>query len=188
MNENSLDSGYKQTLARLKEFFAAREPVVLKKGETFIDYGEQNRKLGILLSGLLYASYTAENGQEWISRFYYTPENSIVSSHETFMTGKKSAESIRAYEDSELIWIDRSEYEELLEQNPKLERMVRIMAEESYVQALRRVHALQSLSASQRVRNFVKEHSEIVSRVQRQHVASYLGIHRNIFTRILNKL
>ncbi len=188
MSINGLDSGYNQTFAQLKEFFSRRQPVVLKKGETFVDYGEQNRRLGILLNGLLYASYTAENGQEWISRFYYTPDNSIVSSHETFMTGKKSEETIRAYEDSELICIDRSEYDELLEKNPELERMVRIMAEESYVQALRRVHTLQSLSASQRVKKFVKEHSQIVSRVQRQHVASYLGIHRNIFTRILNQL
>ena len=188
MSVSSLGSGYFQTLNQLKDFFSEREPITLKKGDTFVDYGEQNRKLGILLDGLLYATYLSENGQEWISRFYYTPENCIVSSHETFMNGKKSSEFIRAYEDSELIIIDRIEYEELLTQNPELERIVRIMAEESYVQALNRVHTLQSLSASQRVKKFVKEHSEIVSRVQRQHVASYLGIHRNIFTRILNKL
>ena len=184
----SIGTGYQQTFEQLKAFFSARQPVLLKKGETFLDYGEPNRKLGILISGLLYASYTSESGQEWISRFYYIPDNGIVSSHETFMTGKDSTEVIRAYEESVLVCLDRSEYEELLEANPDLHRLVRIMAEESYVQALRRVHTLQSLTASQRVKMFVKEHSEIVSRVQRQHVASYLGIHRNIFTRILNKI
>jgi len=183
-----IGTGYKQTFDQLKEFFASRQPILLKRGEVFLDYGEPNRKLGLLLSGLMYASYTSESGHEWISRFFYFPDNGIVSSHETFMTGVESKEIIRAYEDSELIYIDRNEYEELLEQNPELHRLVRIMAEESYVQALRRVHSLQSLTASQRVKTFVKEHSEIVSRVQRQHVASYLGIHRNIFTRILNKI
>lgn len=188
MNVTDHNPGYQQTLNQLKAFFSEREPVVLKKGETFIDYGEKNRRLGILLNGLLYATYIAENGTEWISRFYYTPQNSIVSSHDTFMKGEKSSECIRAYEDSELIIIERSEYEELLENNPDLERLARIMAEESYIHALKRAHTLQSLTASQRVKKFVKEHAEIVSRVQRQHVASYLGIHRNIFTRILNKL
>jgi CRP-like cAMP-binding protein len=183
-----IGTGYKQTFDQLREFFASRQPVQLKKGEIFLDYGEPNRKLGLLLDGLMYASYTSESGQEWISRFFYCPDNGIISSHETFMTGKESNEIIRSYEDSELICIDRGEYEELLEQNPELHRLARIMAEESYVQALRRVHTLQSLSASQRVKMFVTEHSEIVSRVQRQHVASYLGIHRNIFTRILNKI
>jgi len=183
-----IGAGYKQTFDQLREFFASRQPVQLKKGEVFLDYGEPNRKLGLLLDGLMYASYTSESGQEWISRFFYCPDNGIISSHETFMTGKESNEIIRAYEDSELIYIDRNEYEDLLNQNPELHRLARIMAEESYVQALRRVHSLQSLTASQRVKMFVKEHSEIVSRVQRQHVASYLGIHRNIFTRILNKI
>lgn len=188
MSEDRLIWGYKQTLFQLKDFFSERQPIVLKKGESFIEYGEQNRRMGLLLSGLMYASYISDNGQEWISRFYYTPDNSIVSSHETFITGKKSPESIRAYEDSELICIERAEYDRLLEENPSLERLVRIMAEESYIQALKRVHSLQSLSASQRVKNFMREHSGIVSRVQRQHVASYLGIHRNIFTRILNSI
>ncbi|MDD4193295.1 MAG: Crp/Fnr family transcriptional regulator [Mangrovibacterium sp.] len=188
MNEHRLISGYEQTLEQLKDFFSGREPILLKKGESFVKYGEQNRKLGLLLTGLMYATYISENGQEWISRFYYTPDNSIVSSHDTFISGKKSPEWIRAYEDSELVYIERSEYEELLDKSPAFERMARVMAEESYVQALKRVHSLQSLSASQRVKNFMKEHHEIVSRVQRQHVASYLGIHRNIFTRILNRI
>ncbi|MGE4587471.1 MAG: Crp/Fnr family transcriptional regulator [Mangrovibacterium sp.] len=187
MYENKLISGYRQTLNQLRELFSGRDPILLQKGKHFVEYGEQNRRMGLLLNGLMVATYLAENGKEWISRFYYTPDNSIVSSHETFVSGRKSPESIRAYEDSELICIEREEYEQLLD-NPEFERMARIMAEESYIMALKRVHSLQSLSASQRVRNFMREHSEIVSRVQRQHVASYLGIHRNIFTRILNSI
>lgn len=177
-----------QPLVQLKEFFSALAPVHLKKGETFLDYGEPNQKLGILLNGLMYATYVAESGQEWISRFFYTPDNAIVSSHGSFLSGENSTEMIRAYEDSELIFVTKSEFDETLKRNTRLQELVRRMAEESYVNALRRVHMLQSLTASQRVKRFVKEHGNLVSRVQRQHVASYLGIHRNIFTRILNKI
>jgi hypothetical protein len=66
--------------------------------------------------------------------------------------------------------------------------MVRVLAEASYVQALKRVYAFQSLTATQRVRKFISENGDLVSRVQRQHIASYLGIHRNIFTRVLHKI
>ena len=186
MNDNK--SGYQQALAELKRFFHGRNSIIIRKGDSFINYGEQNRRMGLLLSGLMYAAYISDSGKEWISRFFYTPDNSIVSSHETFITSWKSPEVIRAYEDSELIIIEREEYDKLLDESPGFERMARIMAEESYVQALRRVHSLQSLTASQRVKNFMNEHSQIVSRVQRQHVASYLGIHRNIFTRILSNI
>jgi CRP-like cAMP-binding protein len=185
---NHLFKGYSQTLVQLKEFFAKKAPVTLKKGETFLDYGDQSQKLGIVLNGLLYSSYVSENGQEWISNFFYPPNHAIISSHESFLLGKKSTESIRAYENSTLIFITKSEYDTLTTQNPELEHMVRIIAEESYVHALRRVYDFQSLTASQRVRKFISENGDLVSRVQRQHIASYLGIHRNIFTRILHKI
>ena len=37
---NHLFSGYNQTLAQLKEFFAKITPVNLKKGDIFLDYGD----------------------------------------------------------------------------------------------------------------------------------------------------
>ncbi|MGQ8336704.1 Crp/Fnr family transcriptional regulator [Sunxiuqinia sp. A32] len=175
-------------LVQLKEFFSSQAPVKLKKGEAFLDYNEPNQKLGILMDGLMYATYISESGQEWISRFFYPPENSIISSHDSFLSGEKSMESIRAYEDSEIIYVHKNEFDVLLNESAELQHLVRLMAEESYVMAMRRVHMLQSLTASQRVKRFMAEHRDLVSRVQRQHIASYLGIHRNIFTRILNKI
>lgn len=183
-----LFTGYNQTLVQLKEFFEKRCPVKLKKGDIFLAYGDQSHKLGIVTEGLLYSTYISENGQEWISNFFYPPNHAIISSHESFLLGKKSAESIRAYEDSTLIYITKNEYDTLTGQNPQLEHMVRVIAEESYVNTLRRVYDFQSLTASQRVKKFISENSNLVSRVQRQHIASYLGIHRNIFTRVLHKI
>lgn len=181
-------SGSSRTLNQLTDFFSDHEVHYLKKGDIFLNYGEMNHKMGLLLEGMMYASYTTEGGQEWISRFFYLPDNGIVSSHESFMTRKKSSEIIRAYEDSKMIIVERYEYEQIMSTNRRLERLARVMAEESYVQALQRIHTLQSLTAQQRVARFIKEHGEIVNKVQRQHVASYLGIHRNIFSRILRKL
>ncbi len=179
---------YSRTLVQLKKFFEKRSPEKLKKGERFLDYGDQSQKLGIVLDGLLYSTYLSETGQEWISNFFYPPNHAIITSHESFILGSKSTESIRAYEDSTLIYITKSEYDVLTTQNPQLEHMVRVLAEASYIQTLKRVYAFQSLTAAQRVKKFMKENSNLVSRVQRQHIASYLGIHRNIFTRVLHKL
>lgn len=188
MEAAGLITKYNSTLTQLQDFFEKRTPCTLKKGEAFIDYGDPCRKLGIVLEGLLYSSYIAENGKEWISNFFYPPNHAIITSHESFLREKKSREAIRAYEDSKLIFINKREFDKLVVRNPKLEHMVRVIAEESYVQTLKRVYSFQSLSAFQRVKTFFVEYSEIASRVQRQHIASFLGIHRNIFTRILNKL
>lgn len=188
MDKSKVISRYNLTLEELKKIPLRNKQVTLKKGETFIDYGEKNKKIGILLDGLLYATYLSDNGAEWISRFFYPPNNFIVSNHQGFYFGNDSTECIKAYEDSELIYIEKEEFKNLLDSDRKFERTVRILAEESYIQAINRIHALQSLNAKQRIEQFLKENNGLAAKLQRQHIASYLGIHRNIFSRILNNI
>ncbi|MFV0268164.1 MAG: Crp/Fnr family transcriptional regulator [Draconibacterium sp.] len=188
MDKTKIITRYEHTLKLLTDFNLNSEPVLLPKGELFIDYGEKNHKIGILLDGLMYATYLSDSGTEWVSRFFFPPNNFIVSNHRGFVLGKDSTECIRAYEDSRLIYIEKEQFKELLDTNHKFERTVRILAEESYIQAMDRIHSFQSLNAEQRIRKFFGDYPELAQKVQRQHIASYLGIHRNILTRILYKL
>lgn len=188
MDKNKIVSRHKLTIAQIREMPLKNKPLFLKKGESFIYYGEKTKKIGILVNGLMYATYLSSNGDEWVSRFFYPPNNFIVSNHEGFYFGINSSESIRAYEDSELIYIEKEEFKNLLDTNRRFERTVRILAEESYIQALNRIHALQSLNAKQRIQQFLNENNGLASKLQRQHIASYLGIHRNILARVLNMI
>ena len=188
MDQNKIISRYELTLDLLDKIELKHSLVELKKGDYFIDYGEKTKKIGILIEGFLYASYLSDSGTEWISRFFFPPNNFIVSNHQGFYHGKNSTESIRAYDDSKLIYIEKDEFKSLLDTHPKFERTVRILAEESYIQAMERIHSFQSLNAEQRIRKFLTEYPELAQKLQRQHIASYLGIHRNILTRILYKL
>lgn len=188
MDQQKVISRYHITLELLKNHKLKNKPLVLKKGESFLNYGEKIHKIGILITGLLYSTYLSENGIEWISRFFYPPNNFIISNHRSFYQGKTSNESIRAYEDSELIIIEREEFKHLLDSDRKFERTVRILAEESYIQAMERIHSFQSLNAEQRIRKFFDEYHELGKKLQRQHIASYLGIHRNILTRFRYKI
>lgn len=188
MDKSKVISRYNLTLGQINELPLDHKKIILKKGESFLDYGEQTKKIGILISGLLYATYISESGTEWISRFFYPPNNFIVSNHHGFYFGRNSAECIKAYEDSQLVYIKKDEFKELLDKNHQFERTVRILAEESYIQAINRIHALQSLNAKQRIEQFLRENNVLAAKLQRQHIASYLGIHRNIFSRILNSI
>lgn len=188
MDQKKIISRFEHTLDLIDTFNLKNEAVVLPKGELFIDYGQKNQKIGILISGLIYASYLSDSGTEWVSRFFFSPNNFIVSNHRGFVLGKDSSEAIRAYEDSKLIIIEKNEFKNLLDTNHKFERTVRILAEESYIQAMDRIHSFQSLNAEQRIRKFLEEYPDLAQKLQRQHIASYLGIHRNILTRILYRL
>lgn len=188
MDKKKVDARYKLTLEVIGEIKLKNGPLTLAKGESFIDYGEKTKRIGILLSGLMYATYISDSGIEWISRFFFPPNHFIVSNHEGFYFGRNSTESIRAYEDSEIIPIEKDEFKYLLNNNPRFERTVRILAEESYIQAMARVHSFQSLNAEERIKKFFEENPELGKKLQRQHIASYLGIHRNILTRFLYKI
>lgn len=188
MDKSKVISRYKLTLDIISRLELKNKPVLLKKGESFIGYGEKTKKIGILINGLLFASYLSDSGTEWISRFFFPPNNFIVSNHEGFYFGKNSTESIRAYEDSELVFIEKDEFKNLLDTNQRFERTVRILAEESYIQSMARIHSFQSQNAEQRIRKFFAENAELGKKLQRQHIASYLGIHRNILTRFLYKI
>ena len=188
MDRNKIISRYQLTLDLIQSLDLKNKSVELKKGEYFINYGEKTKKIGILTEGFLYATYLSDGGTEWISRFFFPPNNFIVSNHKGFYSRKNSTESIRAFENSKLIYIEKDEFKTLLDNHPKFERTVRILAEESYIQAMERIHSFQSLNAEQRIRKFLREYPELAQKLQRQHIASYLGIHRNILTRILYKL
>jgi hypothetical protein len=45
----------------------------VKKGGTFVKEGTRTNKIGILLDGILYARQTKSNGEEVVSRFFYSP-------------------------------------------------------------------------------------------------------------------
>ncbi len=188
MDKSKVISRYNLTLELISKLKLKNEPVELKKGEAFLEYGEQANRIGILIEGLLYATYVAESGTEWISRFFFPPNNFIVSNHRGFYTGKDSTESIKAYDDSKLIYFEKDEFKNLLDTNIIFERTVRVLAEESYIQAMDRIHSFQSLNAEERIRKFFTENPELGAKLQRQHIASYLGIHRNILTRFLYKI
>lgn len=188
MDKNKVISRYKLTLDFISKQKLKNESVILKKGESFLKYGEKATRIGFLVDGLLYATYLTESGREWVSRFFFPPYNFIVSCHRGFYSTEKSTESIKAYENSKLIYFEMDEFKELLNANHKFERTVRILAEEGYIQAIDRIHSFQSLNAEERIRKFFHENPELGTKLQRQHIASYLGIHRNILTRFLYKI
>ena len=94
MDKNKVISRYHLTLELISSLELKNSPIILKKGESFIKYGKPANKIGILINGLLYATYISEAGTEWISRFFFPPNNFIVSNHRGFNTGKNSSESI----------------------------------------------------------------------------------------------
>jgi CRP/FNR family transcriptional regulator, anaerobic regulatory protein len=164
-------------------------PLHLKKDEVFSQSGKVCNSIGILLNGLLYAAYEADNtDDEFVSRFFYLPQNLIVTSFESFQNGKPSNESITAIEDSHLVCISRTGLYKLYQTIPEMNRIGRELAEQSYIQALQRIHNLQALNVDQRIDAFIKDHSSLFNRAKQSQLVSYLRVHRNAISEYFKKM
>jgi CRP-like cAMP-binding protein len=155
----------------------------IEKNEIFCKKGQVNTKLGMLLSGLLSASYeTPQKGDE-VSRFFFLPENFIVADFESFTKSTPAKETIIALEKSELLVITYSNMQQLYATVPKMNYIGREIAELSYIRAMHRIYDLQVLNAEGRVKKFFKEHPDFYNRVGKQDIASYLRMNRNLITK-----
>lgn len=163
------------------------ETLTLGKGEYFSVHGKYCKRIGLLFKGLLYACYYPQDRtDEVVSRFFYETKNIIVTSFESFTEEKLSEESIIAIEDSYLLCISSEKLFELYDRYPEINYVVRELAQQSYIQAMQRVHNLQTMSSKEKVRDFLSKNPGLFNRVKRQQVASYLGINRNDLTKYAN--
>lgn len=160
----------------------------LKKGDLFSEINKRSNQLGILFRGLLVAKYVSQSdGREIVSRFFYPPRNIIVTSFESFSQGIVANESIEAIEESFLFCITNEDLEELYKTIPEMNLIGREIAEQSYIQALGRIHALQALNVEEKMEDFFEQHSSLINKVQIRHLCSYLGTHRNALSKFFKK-
>ena len=155
----------------------------VEKNEVFLHKGEENGRLGILLSGLLYASYETPKKTEEISRFFFLPADFIVADYESFTRETPAKETIVALEKSELLTITYTDVKKLYNIYPKMNYIGREIAENAYIKALHRIYDLQILDAEGRVKKFFKDHPSFYNRVGKQEIASYLRMNRNLVTK-----
>lgn len=164
------------------------KPITIKKGQNFCERGKNVDRLGILIDGLLVAKYENEYGDEFISRFYHISKNGIVSNHYSFLNKKAATETIQARVDSMMMVISRDDLNNLIDELPEIQKHIAKWAEISYVHAIQRIHDLQSLNAEQRIGKFVRENKELLTKVSKSDMASYLGMNRNRFSNLLKRI
>lgn len=166
-----------------KQIISYFKLVTLEKDEVFCKKGQVNIKLGILLSGLMYATYETKKKSDEVSRFFYPPENFIVTDFESFKKSTSANETIIVIEKSELLVINYVDMKKLYKTVPKMNYIARELAELNYIRAMHRIYDLQVLNAEERVKNFFRDHPSFYNRVGKQEISSYLGMNRNLISK-----
>jgi CRP-like cAMP-binding protein len=133
-------------------------------------------------SGFLKTFSIDQNGREHIMNF--SPENYWTGDRESLANGTPSRFNIDAIEDSEIILIEKKDFEMLCIDIPAFGNIVNAILQKSFVVSQDRIHANISFSAEQKYQYFIDKFPSIVNRIPQHMIASYIGITSETLTRI----
>ena len=181
-----IDKRVKLTDEEFVKIFKFFVPKKLRKRQFLLNEGEVCKHIGFVNSGCL-RQYTIDSkGAEHIIQFAI--EDWWVSDLNSFLSGKPATENIDALEDSEILLLEKSARDELLNACPKMEKFFRILIEANHVAIQQRIVDSLSTSAEERYLNFIKTYPKIFEQVPQNQIASYLGITPQSLSRIRKDL
>jgi len=161
-------------------------PKKLRKKQFLLHEGEICKNIGFVNSGCL-RQYTIDSkGTEHIIQFAI--EDWWVSDLNSYLSGKPATENIDALEDSEVLLLEKSARDNLLNECPKMEKFFRILIEANHVATHQRIAGSLSTSAEERYLNFIKTYPKIFEQVPQSQIASYLGITPQSLSRIRKEI
>ncbi len=158
----------------------------LGKGDYLLRNGEVCRTDNFVVQGALKAFYiNSKNGKEEI--LYLAIDEWWATDIESFRKQRPSIYNIQAINETILLQIRYTSFQDMLIQIPKLERFFRIILE-NYLGSLQKRIILNNVwDAEQRYFHFLDKYSIIVGKVPQYLIASYLGFSPEFLSRIRKK-
>jgi CRP-like cAMP-binding protein len=149
------------------------------------DIGETEQHMYFILNGLA-RKFFYKGKNEVIT--HIVKEGGIISSSASFITGTPSKYVVETMEPTSVLVITRQKLEDLFSNGKKWEKIVRILTAHYFI-----IHELRQLdnirySTRERFVKFMNENPDLVRRVPQKHLASFLNIKPETFSRIKHSL
>jgi CRP-like cAMP-binding protein len=161
-------------------------PRRLRKRQYLLQEGDVGKYQAFVEKGML-RSYTVDDkGVEHILQFAL--EGWWIADLDSFLSDAPSRFNIEAIEDAEILLINKSSWNLLMQDLPKFEHYFRILIQNHLVSTQRRLMGALAETAEERYLRFVKTYPDCLQRVPQHMIASYLGITRETLSRLRNKL
>ena len=156
---------YFLSLLEQKEF--ARKEYLLREGQVC-------RYISFVVGGAFRAYHLNREGKE--TTIMFAVADWWITDMYCFLHQRPAMVSIQALENSSVLQISRTNFDQLLEAQPVFEKYFRILMQNAYTREQIRVLENLSEPASERYQNFLRKYPQIVSQITQKQLASYLGI------------
>ncbi len=158
----------------------------VRKRQFLLEEGSICRHLAFVNSGCLRAYTVDHKGDEHLMQFAI--EDWWISDLNSYLSGLPTTYNIDAIQDSEVLLLEKSARDKLLESVPRMERFFRLLQEANYVATHKRINEALSASAEDRYLSFLSTYPALVEHIPQTYIASYLGITPQSLSRIRKEL
>ena len=162
------------------------KPIETKRHEQLLTQGEPCKYVYFIARGCLQV-YVHDNEMNETTRDIVIEDN-WCSELISFGSGQPATENIRTAEPSQLLAIDRKGFQEMMETVPQFDKVYKQILEASYANSVYRINTFVSLSALDRIKWLMQNRPTLMTRLPSKLIASYLGINKDVFSRLKAKL
>ena len=183
---NHITSRLGRDIDNLELVLSSFEHIKVKRSHQLLQIGQGCRYVYFVARGCLQIYIPDHNGNETTRDIIV--EDNWCSELISFASGKPATENIRAVEPCELFAIDRQNFKAMMETVPQFDKMYKQILEASYANLVYRINAFVSLTALERIHWLMQYRPTLMTRVSSKLIASYLGINKDVFSRLKAKL
>jgi CRP-like cAMP-binding protein len=162
------------------------KPIEVNRNKFLLQQGEICKHVYFVAKGCLqvfiYDSQMNETTRDIVTEGTWCSE--LIS----FGSGQAATENIRTVEPSQLLAIDQHGFQKMMQTVPQFDQVYKQILETSYANSVYRINTFVSLSALDRIKWLMEKRPTLMSRVSSKLIASYLGINKDVFSRLKAKL
>ena len=162
------------------------KPFTFKVNQFLLREGEVCQHNYFVTKGSFRMFHVNAEGQE-LTR-YFAFENKFGTNLTSLIEGSPSIENLQAIEPLEVLRISKTDFFELVESNPDLNKIYRNILENAYITSQKRIYDLQGMTALDRLRWLLGQYPLILTRIPSRMIASYLGITPFTLSRLKSQL
>ena len=158
------------------------EMLDLHKDDYFSEAGKIPRQVGYIIEGVVRFYYYNSKGESITQ--YFIEENSFVSDQQRFEAEVVASEYIQAVTDCKLLTFSKKNWDEIANTIVGWDAITGLIIKNCLLKTIERRSPLVSEDATTRYLSFIEQFPGLVNRIPLSHIASYLGITQQSFSRI----
>jgi CRP-like cAMP-binding protein len=167
-----------------KELVARFSYKKVKRKQFLLEAGDVSTRSIFVISGCLRSYAVDKNGTEHVLQF--APTGWWITDMRSYLTAEPARLNIDAIEESQVLYISKSDFEELNLRIAKFEHFNRVIAQNAIATYQHRQVDHSTLSAIERYANFCELYPSLIKTLPQKQVASYIDVTPEFLSKMLN--